>query len=357
MSHSSSLEMSGESQPPILTEATVPNTGPGDEAFSRRFLRSLVGVQNKGSITERYMGLAVLATIIGAFWVASPYFMTRQNFEGVGGENSVQALMSLGLLFPLAAGVFDVSVSSTFSLAVVASTALFQATNGSFPIPLDIVLMLLGAVVIGLINGGLVVKLRLDPFIATIGSGALILAVSEIIGNGQTISNHIPASFSNLGVMTWGGIPTDIFLVLVVALFAWYILEQTPAGRALYATGAGLDIANLIGVRTSRAITWGYIGSALGAAVAGILFAAQQAAGPPDTGSSYLLPAYATVFLGATMIRPGRFNVLGLLVAVCILSLGINGFELVGGPFWVPNIFEGVVLIGAVALSNFRTAR
>jgi ribose transport system permease protein len=97
-----------------------------------------------------------------------------------------------------------------------------------------------------------------------------------------------------------------------------------------------------------------FMASALGAALAGILYAAQLGQGPPGVGESFLLPAYATAFLGATIIKPGRFNVAGLVVAILIIAVGINGFELLGAPFWVESLFQGTALVGAVALSQVR---
>lgn len=130
------------------------------------------------------------------------------------------------------------------------------------------------------------------------------------------------------------------------------MLEHTPIGRRIYATGAEREAARLAGIRTGRIITFAFCCSALGAGIAAVLFAAQLGSGPPDIGDSYLLGGYATAFLGATIIRPGRFNVGGLVVALLILAVGINGLQITGIPFWVVETFQGAALLVAVVLTK-----
>jgi ribose transport system permease protein len=343
----------------MQAETQTPDTGTTEEPkrplTSGRILEAFTGVRDGAPAFERYGGVLLLVAIIIAFSFSSSEFFTSRNFIGIAGNQAVQGLLSIGLLFPLACGVFDVSVSGMMTLATVAVTWLFQITNGSMPIPLAIVIVLAAAVVAGLINAGLIVKLGIDPFIATIGTSSVFEGLSQIMGNGETITMHIPNGFISMGEAKVATIPVAVIVVLVIAVIVWYILSQTPGGRIIYATGAAPDAARLSGIRTNRVIAAAYIASALGAAGAGILFASQQGAGAPGIGQSFLLPAYATVFLGGTIIKPGRFNVLGLIVAILIIAVGINGLELLGGPFWIQDLFEGGALIGAVALSTARS--
>lgn len=318
------------------------------------FLRSFNGMREGAPALERYGGVILLALLIIIFSFATPQFFTSANFLGIAQNQAIQAVLSIGLLFPLAAGVFDVSVSGSMTLAVVFVTEMFQGTSGRMPIAAAVVLTLVVMVIAGLCNGLLVVRVGIDPFVATIGTGSVLQGISEALGNGQTIISHIPPSFVAFGTAKWFGLPVVILIVLALAVVVWYVFAQTPVGRSIYATGAAREAARLAGIRTNRVIICAYIASAVGAGIAGILFAAGQGAGPPDTGTAFLLPAYATVFLGATIIRPGRFNVWGLIVAILIIAVGINGLELLGAPFWVQDIFEGLALIAAVALTRFR---
>jgi ribose transport system permease protein len=317
-------------------------------------LRNFNGMREGAPALERYGGVLLLIALIIVFSLASSEFFTSANFLGIAQNQAIQAVISIGLLFPLAAGVFDVSVSGSMTLAVVLVTYLFQETSGGMPIWAAIIITLAAMVVAGLCNGFLIVKIGIDPFVATIGTGSVLMGIGEALGNGQTITRSIPPSFVSFGIAKWGGIPAVVIIVLILAIMVWYLFSQTPLGRGIYATGAAREAARLAGIRTNRIIIGAYVASAVGAGVAGVLFAAAQGAGPPDVGTSFLLPAYATVFLGATIIRPGRFNIWGLIVAILIIAVGINGLELLGAPFWVQNIFEGVALIAAVALTRLR---
>jgi ribose transport system permease protein len=339
-----------EQPPAAQTEADTPKAAGGTSSF----LSNFNGMRDGAPALERYGGVLLLVALIIVFSFLSSQFLTSANFLGIAQNQAIQAVISIGLLFPLAAGVFDVSVSGSMTLAVVLVTYLFQATSGHLPIVAAIVITLAAMVVAGLCNGLLIVRVGIDPFVATIGTGSVLEGIGQALGNGQTITRDIPPSFVSFGIAKWGGIPVDVIIVLILAIMVWYVFALTPIGRGIYATGAAREAARLAGIRTNRIIIGAYVASAVGAGVAGILFAAAQGAGPPDVGTSFLLPAFATVFLGATIIRPGRFNIWGLIVAILIIAVGINGLELLGAPFWVQDLFEGLALIAAVALTKLR---
>jgi ribose transport system permease protein len=321
-----------------------------------RLLGYFRGTRDGATLFERYAGVLLLGALILGFSLARPsIFPTYQNFVGIAANQSIAGVIALGLLVPLAAGVFDISISGTMTLSIVSVTGLFQYTDGRFPVVLAVIVVLLGACLVGALNAGLVVGLGVDPFIATIGTGAVLVGLSQVVGNGTTLTFHIPASFTSFGSYTLWKMPASLFVFVGAAIVLWYVLSQTPVGRIVYATGAGREAARLSGVRTSRVLTIAFMASAFGAASAGILYASQLGQGPPGVGDSFLLPAYATAFLGATIIRPGRFNVGGLVVAILILAVGINGFELLGTPFWVQSLFQGVALVGAVAIAQIRS--
>jgi ribose transport system permease protein len=281
-------------------------------------------------------------------------FLTYDNLMGVVSNQTIGGIMALALLLPLAAGVFDISIGGAMTLAVVMVTWLFQTTGGSMPIPLAILITLAAGALVGVVNGTLVVKTRVDPFIATIGSSSVLLGLSEVIANGTTISSDIPSAFTDLGRTLVADVPVTLAYVAVVAIALWYLLEQTPFGRRVYATGAARDASRLAGVKTDRVIFLAFVASAVLATLAGVVYGARIGAGPPNVGANYLLPAFAAAFLGSTMIRPGRFNVLGLVVAMFIVAIGINGLQLYGIPFWITDLYQGVVLIVAVVVARAR---
>jgi ribose transport system permease protein len=346
--------------PVIETGGDLPDAVVADPTrnFSQRVLGRFTGEREGASFLQRYAGVGLLLALIAGFTMLEPtLFFTKENFIGITGNEAVAGIVALGVIVPLAAGVFDVSIAGMITLAVVEVTWLFQTTHGGMPIPLAIAITLATGVVVGLVNAFVVVKGKVEPLIATIGTGTILTGISQMIGNGETMTFNIPAGFTKIGRADLFQIPMTVIIFAVLAMGLHYVLAMTPAGRVLYATGAGRDAARLSGVRTDRVITMSYVTSAVAASIAGIVFAARLGSGPPGAGSSYLLPAFATAFLGATMIRPGRFNVGGIVIAILILAVGINGLQISGTPFWIVDIFQGTALVVAVLLSRFQASR
>lgn len=328
-------------------------------AFLGRFSRGARGGDvRRASLLERYGGLLVLAIMFLVFSLTlSSTFPTYSNLISVVSDQTIGGIMALSLLLPLAAGVFDISIAGSMTLAVILVTWLFQVTKGAIPIPVAILITLLAGVLIGCANGIVVVKAKVDPFIATIASSSVLLGISEAIANGTTISFDIPNSFTAIGRNDVWKLPVTLIYMLAVAAVLWYILEHTPFGRRVYATGAGREPARLAGVRTNRVIFLSFIASATLASLAGVIYGAQLGAGPPDIGSNFLLPAYSAAFLGSTMIRPGRFNVTGLILALFVVAIGINGLQLYGIAYWITDAYQGLILIIAVVVARARVGK
>jgi ribose transport system permease protein len=146
--------------------------------------------------------------------------------------------------------------------------------------------------------------------------------------------------------------------MLGIALVAWYVLERTPVGRRVYATGGNTAAARLAGVGTSTVIVGSLVACGAITAIAGLLVSSRIATGDPTVGPAFLLPAFTAAFLGSTQFRGGRFNIWGTVVAVYVLATGIKGLQLAGAPVWIPDFFNGVTLLLAVGLARYeRTAR
>jgi ribose transport system permease protein len=220
------------------------------------------------------------------------------------------------------------------------------------PVPAATV-TLLGCVLVGAISATAVVVFGISSFIATLGMSSILGAFVTAISGSQEIIG-LPNSFGNWATFQIFGIQGAFWIALVLALVVWFILEHRPIGRHVYATGGNADSARLAGVRTAR-ITFGtlVVGS-LVAGIAGIVLTSLVGTGSPTIGPPYLLPAYAAAFLGSTQVKPGRFNVLGTLIAVYALGMIVQGLELAGAPLWLPDLFNGAALLLAVGLSVWR---
>jgi ribose transport system permease protein len=160
----------------------------------------------------------------------------------------------------------------------------------------------------------------------------------------------------DLGNLQILNIPLPFYAMLVLAVIIYILIEYLPVGRYLYAAGGNPVAARLAGVRVDRIVFGSLVASSLIAGVAGVVLAARIGTASPDIGPSYLLPAFSAVFLGSTQIRPGRVNVVGTLIAVYLLATGVKGLQLAGAPSYTDDLFNGAVLIIAVALAA-RSAR
>jgi len=302
--------------------------------------------------TDRYSGLYVLALIIAVFslWIPGT-FLSVQTLTGIASQQAITATLALGLLLPLAAGVFDLSAASMLGLSVVVVCQLQSV--GLNPV-LAVVETLLAGTLVGMVNGLIVVGLRVDSFIATLGTSSVLGALVYWVSGNQDITTGISATFVNLGQGLVLGIPLPVVYLAGVAMVVGYVTEFRPLGRKFYATGGNELAARLSGVRTGRLVIASFLFSGTIASLAGIIFAASIGSASLSAGPPFLLPAFAAVFLGATQIHPGRANVLGTLVAVAVLGTGVKGLLLAGAQFWISDLFNGVALIAAVALAVSR---
>jgi ribose transport system permease protein len=303
---------------------------------------------------DRFSGLYVLALLIVVFGLWIPdLFLTTSNLRSIAGDQAVTAILAFGLIIPLAAGVFDLSIASTMGFAAVVT---MWAQNHGHNAALGAVLAILAAAAIGAINGFVVVRLHVDSFIATLGMGSILAAGAYWVTNGQQIVTGISPSFIKFGSNQWLNIPAPVYYMAVLAVVLWFFLEFRPAGRYLYAVGGNLNAARLAGVRVNRIIFTSLMAGATIAGFAGVVLAAKLGTGNPDSGPPYLLPAFTAVFLGATQIKRGRANVLGTLIAIYLLAAGVKGLQLAGAPVYLNDLFNGLALIIAVALAA-RTRR
>lgn len=315
----------------------------GDESQRRRLLRA-VSIRN---ISLIYVGVAFI--IIFAIWVPST-FLTQSTLQTVLYDNSTTALLAVGLVFPFAAGAFDISVGATVGFSAVILGDL--ATIHHMAWPLASLVAILGGAGVGAVNGLLVVKLRIDSIIATLAMMSVLTGLGEAIGNNGTFI-AFPASFTNLGADSFFGLTLQVWALLIVAVVMYYVLDWTAIGRSIYATGGNAEAARLAGVRINRNLFWTLVVSGTVAGLAGVLLTARLGSSEADLGPPYLLPAVAALFLGGTQFN-NRFNVWGTVAAAYVLAIGVQGLTLAGISTWLPNVFDGVALAIAVAMTVRR---
>ncbi|WP_322754712.1 ABC transporter permease [Frankia sp. Cas3] len=330
------------------TAAAGPDPQQG-AVVSRRLPRPKLGLG-----LDRFSGLYVWLLIIIVFgsWLPDT-FLRSDNFQIIAGDQAITAMLALGLIVPLAAGVFDLSCAATLGFAVAVVTWLLQ--QGFNPV-LAVLLAIGSGAFIGLVNGLVVVRLNVDSFIATLGMSSILAAAAYWVTDGEQIVNTASKTFLDAGSTRLWGISLPFYYMVLLAVILYVVIDHTPVGRYLYAAGGNPQAARLAGLRVAR-ITWGsLITSGTIAALTGVILAAKLGSASQDVGPPYLLPAFSAVFLGSTQIKAGRMNVLGTLVAIYLLATGVKGLQLAGSPSYVNNLFNGLALIIAVALAA-RTYR
>lgn len=321
--------------------------------------RSLLGRMGVGGSSQSLdarrnllVSLAVplaLALLVVAFSVLKPAtFFTIGNVQTVLTGQAVLLVLALCLTVVLAAGDLDLSIGGVVGFSGVFFgylTALHHMPWGA-----ALLLTFVVGVIIGLANAVLIVGLGVNSLITTLAMGTLLDGVSSAVSKSETIGNLpqgilsvVNSKFLGIGLGFWYGI-------IVLAAIA-YALRYTRGGRFVYFTGEGREAAKLAGIRTNKVRVVALLVSALGASLAGLLLVGQTGSAQAGVGDSYLLPAYAAVFLGAATVKVGRFNPVGTFLSVILLAVGTDGLQLFGLAAWITNVFDGGILIVAVGFA------
>lgn len=302
---------------------------------------------------DRFSGLYLWALFILVFGIWTPsQFLTTSTLHSVAAQQAVTGMIGLAVLIPLAAGLYDLSVGATANVSGILTIVLMN--NHHWAVVPAIVAGIVVGMAIGFTNAFIVVKLGVNSFIATLGMGSVLAAVEVIVSSNSQPIPPTSTAWNHFTQTTIGGFQIVVLYLVILAFVLWWLTAHTPVGRYLYAIGGNTEAARLSGVRINRYTTFALVTSATISGLAGIMFSSLN--GPSlDFGSTLLLPAFAAAFLGSTQLIPGRFNVWGTLLAIYVLATGVQGLQLVSGASWLSEMFNGVALIIAVALSIKRS--
>jgi ribose transport system permease protein len=302
-------------------------------------------------LLERFGLLLLLVAVVVFFCAYGPtgdVYRTWLNFRTIVSNEAALSVLALASILPLIGGSFDLSVASIMLLANLAAAAAMAHHGASIAVAVAIALAF-GAG-IGLVNGVIVAKAGVNALIATLGTATVITGIVQWYSGGLSIVTGIPDGLTGLATERWLGVPRIAVFTIGAAVVTWYLLSQTPYGRYLEAVGSNPGAARLVGIGIDRVVVTSFVLSGTLAAVAGVLQLAHDGSAHPQIGMSFLLPALAAAFLGATAIQPGRFNVVGTLVAVYFIACAVQGMNYAGVQSWVQDVFNGTALVAAVAL-------
>lgn len=292
--------------------------------------------------------LILLVCLIIVFSLLKPdTFLTFFNIKSILNNKSVQALAALAVFIPMTANHFDLSVGFNLGISQVLAIGL---QGQGLPWWAAILTVLLMGATVGLVNGLLVTRAKIDSFIATLGTGTLLYGLNAWYTGGQQVLASLPPPFLAISG-TLGFVPAPAIYTMVISLVLWLVFEYLPIGRFLYVLGSSPRAAELNGISARRYVTLGFVAAGVLASFAGIVLQSQLQVGQSSVGQEYLLPAFTAALLGATSIRPGRVNVWGTVIAVAVLAVTVAGLNQLGAPFFVEPLFNGSMLILAVGLA------
>jgi ribose transport system permease protein len=303
-------------------------------------------------VFARYATIIGLILMIVVFSFLSPKaFPTYGNFINVLNQASLAMIIAGGLTLAVVVGELDLSIGYAASLHGVVVTGLI--VKNQLPIPVAIAIVLALGALVGVINGLIVTKLRVNSVIATLGVGTIIVGVAFAYSAGVPIVAGVPEEFLQLALGRWlFGIPNPIIVMALVVGALWVLVERTAIGQEIQAVGGNPAAARLAGISVDRIKILGFVISGMCAGLTGTLLASRLGSGTTSAADSYLLTAFAAVFLGSATLRAGEFHVLGTFIGTLIIVFGFNGLNIFGAPTFSQYVFQGAILIVAVGLSS-----
>ncbi len=314
----------------------------------------------------------MLIVLVVYFTISTPnhIFITPLNLINITHQIAINTILGIGMTFVIITAGIDLSVGSV--LAYCGLVAADMVKHGlhiggvtilpNTPVPLAVLEGLLGALVvggfIGSLNGVVITKFKVNPFIATLAAMTIVRGFAFIYNNSYPISN-LPNSFDKLGGGVGGRfmhIPYPVWVALLLVVISHFVLSRTRFGRQVYAVGGNEEASRLSGVNTNRVKLMVYIIMGVLAGLAGVLQAADVSSADPQAGLMYELNAIAAVVLGGSSLMGGRGTILGTLLGALVIGVLNNGLIMLGISDFYQQVWRGVVILFAVLLDQAKIA-
>jgi erythritol transport system permease protein len=323
---------------------------------------------DSGSILLTLMKLRTfiaLFAVIAFFSVFAPNFLSTANIILMSKHVALNAFLAMGMTFVIITGGIDLSVGSIVGLCGMVAGGLIL--NGidlqiGYTMYFNVVevclITLVVGILIGAVNGLLITKLNVAPFIATLGTLYVARGFALLSSDGQTFPNLIgkpelaTTGFGFLGSGRIVGLPVSIWILIVVALAAAYVAKYVPIGRQIFAVGGNERAARMSGIRVDRVKMFVYMFSGFCAAIVGIVISSELMASHPATGNSFELNAIAAAVLGGTSMSGGRGTIGGTIIGAFVIGILSDGLVMMGvSSFW-QMVIKGIVIIVAVVVDQ-----
>ncbi|WP_035294441.1 ribose ABC transporter permease [Clostridium sp. KNHs214] len=302
----------------------------------------------------KYKSLVVFLILCVAIAIIEPRFLSVSNIRNVFTQVSVNAILAIGMTFVILTGGIDLSVGSILAISGAVAAVIIKSTGNVF---LAVVAALALGAVVGLVNGIIISRGKIQAFIATLATMTIFRGVTYVFTNGKPISG-LGKSFGFIGNgRLLDQIPVPVIFTIVVFVIAFYILSQTRYGRYLYALGGNEDSARLSGINTIKIKNMVYVISGIAAALSGIIVTSRIGSASPNAGSGFELDAIAAVVLGGTSLAGGEGTVTGTIIGALIIGVLNNGLNLMNVSPFYQSIVKGIVILLAVLMDRKVNSR
>jgi ribose/xylose/arabinose/galactoside ABC-type transport system permease subunit len=297
--------------------------------------------------------IAIICAMI-IFSVINPEFISIENLFTIIRQASITGLLALGLNILVIIGGFDISLGAIANFASVVPIVLVM--NDVQNIYLLWAIGILMGIILSMINSIFIVYIGIPPFIVTLSMLSLATALSRALTRGgiTMYPEELPAGFTVLGQSNiFHIIPVPVVIFLVSAFIILIIVEYTPFGRRLYAVGSNPDASNHVGIKVKSTQVKAFLITGVLYGIGGIMMSSVFGSCTANVGDAYQMPGIISVFLGASFLSIGHPNIKGTIVSVFLLSVLVNGFSMIGLPFYLRSIIQGLILLVAIGYQLF----
>lgn len=298
-----------------------------------------------------YGTIIVLAAMLVIFSILQPgTFATIGNFRNIINDMAIGTIVAAGLTVPLVAGDFDLSIGYVASFCGLLAVGLLSFSGLS--IPLAILLVIGLGTLIGIVNGIVVSKIGVNAFIATLGTGTIVVGLNYAYSGGIPLQLTQSREFTKIAIGRIAGVPHLVVIMAVVLIVLWVILNRTVQGQHIKAIGVSPESARRAGVAVDRSRIVAFAIASTCAAIGGVLMASNLGSGQVTAGDGFMLTSFSAAFLGSAALREGQFHIVGTLIGVLTVAVGNNGLAMIGAPIFTQFLFAGTLLVIAVALGG-----
>ena len=312
----------------------------------------IMGAKGAGTVVTAFIGLIIIYI---AFGILNPKVFTLLNIQNLLRSMSKYLLIGIGQSFVMITGNVDLSIGSVVGMSAMISATMM--TKGMNPVVAIIVTIVL-ALVVGVVNGYLVGKFKLPPFIATLGTMFIARGIAYIVNNNRNTDNIASGIGKEAGdrfqnIFYYGktaGIFNTFWIALIIFLIFWFFLARTRSGRHIYAIGSNVDAARLSGVNVDNTVIYVYVVAAFCACITGLITCASTGTGTMDAGTSYEMYAVAASVIGGVSTLGGSGILLGTVIGSGIWGVLQNGLQFAGAPVAIRNIVIGIIVVVAVLM-------